>query len=485
MSSAVSHLHDNLHALARAGLDVPSMWLQAPDDGEPEVVDGAVVGVRLRVGAGSVRLHSRREPVAEAARLLPDGLADASLLVVIGAGAGWIVDAAEQRGFGGRVLVLEPSAASMKAALSRRSFASLIDAGRLRWLAGREYAGWLQLCGWIGATTDAPPIVVHPVLARERASDVTRAAGVVKRLLYNANANEAARQKFAAPYLLNTLTNLQHLVQSRDVAELFGRYAGVPAFLLAAGPSLNRNLEELRPYRDRALVIAVDTALRPTLSAGIEPDLVVAVDPGEANARHLAVGAAPLRTHLVAEPSVWPGSFDAFGGRVFTFRVDRHHPWPWLQEQGIDRAQLLAWGSVLTTTLDLAVKLGCNPIVLFGADFAYTNGQPYCRGTVYEDVWAQAVGYGMALEDVWRSWMRQPLVTVCGIDGHDVSTTAHLQSFRDWVVDFCSRRPAVTFLNATGAGILRSAACGRAADWSTWRADAAIPEVPPLAVPLT
>ena len=54
-----------------------------------------------------------------------------------------------------------------------------------------------------------------------------------------------------------------------------------------------------------------------------------------------------------------------------------------------------AWGSVLTTAYDLAVKLGCDPIVFIGADLAYTDAQPYCRGTVYEENWATAVAGGL------------------------------------------------------------------------------------------
>lgn len=450
-----SHLDLNLASLARAGgRDVAPALAGCDADGELELESAAVVGVSLRTPRGLVRVHGRHEPVAEADRLLPAPGPDGGLLVIIGGGAGYVLDAVERRGGHGRVLLLEPSAASLKAMLSRRSWAPLVDSGRLRLLAGPDYPGWMDLAKWVGAVEGTPPLVVHPVIARERPDEVRRAADVLKRLLFNADANEAARKTFAGPYLLNTLTNLRHLVESRDVAELFGAFAGVPAFVLAAGPSLNRNLEELRPHRDRALVVAVDTALRPSLAQGVEPDLVVGVDPGEANLRHLSVGGAPLRTHLVAEPSLAPGSFDAFAGRVFTFRVARHHPWPWLQEHGIDRAQLLAWGSVLTTALDLTVRLGCNPVVLFGADFAYTDGQPYCRGTVFEDDWARQVEAGAPIEQVWRQWMRQPTVVERGIDGREVETSAHLQAFRDWVVEFCGKHPEVEFVNGTGAGSL-------------------------------
>lgn len=202
-------------------------------------------------------------------------------------------------------------------------------------------------------------------------------------------------------------------------------------------------------------MIAVDTALRPCLAAGITPDLVVAVDPGLPNLSHLQVAPLAERAWIVADPSVAPGSFAAFDGRVFTFRVDRHHPWPWLQALGVDRSRLRAWGSVLLTALDLAEKLGSRPIALLGADFAYTDGQPYCRGTVYEEDWDRRVRKGEHLREVWNGMKRPPLITQTALDGAPVETSAVLLAFRDRIEQHCRSRPEGTFLNLTGRGLLR------------------------------
>ena len=49
--------------------------------------------------------------------------------------------------------------------------------------------------------------------------------------------------------------------------------------IVGAGPSLDDSLAALARSRDRAVVLAADTALRPLLAAGIRPDIVAAVDP--------------------------------------------------------------------------------------------------------------------------------------------------------------------------------------------------------------
>lgn len=43
--------------------------------------------------------------------------------------------------------------------------------------------------------------------------------------------------------------------------------------VVAAGPSLNKNINELKKAKGKSLIIAVDTALKPLLRAGIVPDM--------------------------------------------------------------------------------------------------------------------------------------------------------------------------------------------------------------------
>ena len=48
---------------------------------------------------------------------------------------------------------------------------------------------------------------------------------------------------------------------------------------MCAGPSLDKNIQELKKIQGRALIIVVDAALRAVMRAGIHPDLVCTVDP--------------------------------------------------------------------------------------------------------------------------------------------------------------------------------------------------------------
>jgi hypothetical protein len=267
--------------------------------------------------------------------------------------------------------------------------------------------------------------------------------------------NERARAANAGRYVLHTLRNLAHIVHGANPATLGRQFDGVPAVVVGAGPSLNDNIIALRRMRGRALVIATDTSWRPLASAGIDPHIVVAVDPTEENGRHLVDVASRRRPWLIAEGSIDPRAFDAMDGRVAAFRVGMHHPWPWLTERGIERPLVRVWGSVLTAAYDLALAFGCNPIVFAGADLAYTNYQPYCRGTTFERDWTEHTERGVPLVVVWKqTLMARPLRKEPDVCGDQAITSPHLIEFRNWIASRAADASDRRTVNATGAGIL-------------------------------
>ena len=53
----------------------------------------------------------------------------------------------------------------------------------------------------------------------------------------------------------------------------------IPAVIVSAGPSLNKNVEELRKVKGHFFIVAVDTAVQSLLKRDIIPDLWVTIDP--------------------------------------------------------------------------------------------------------------------------------------------------------------------------------------------------------------
>jgi 6-hydroxymethylpterin diphosphokinase MptE-like protein/VCBS repeat protein len=451
----LSTLHANLDALA----PVARRAVEAANaDGVVQIhAAAAQISASIRTPDGRwVHLHSERAPMAEAERsldrVLPDG--PPSVVIVIGPGLGYILEAIERRGAATRIIAIEPFAPVARALLERRDWRDWIQSKRLTILIGPEYLDASDAWRRVDVRAGPPPIIEHPVLTREFPAEIARARDIAGRIVQGAQSNDDARKRFAGRYLLNTLGNLPAIVAEGDVAALADVFAGTPAIVVGAGPSLDDNLESLQAIAGRAVIIAVDTTLRPLLAAGIRPHLVVALDPSELNATNLLGIADTEGSWLVSEGSIDPRVFPEFAGRAFTFKISDHHPWPWLRAHGSDRGTLRAWGSVLTSAFDLACHMGCDPMVFAGADLAYTNELLYCRNTIFEGDRAHLTGVAERAEAFREGLRLRKTCKAPDLRGIPVLTTPLLVQFRDWLVSRSEALDQRRILNATGAGIL-------------------------------
>lgn len=375
------------------------------------------------------------------------------LVVAIGLGDGGLLEALEQTAPGTRVLALEPDpAATFEPALGLG--ATWRAAGRLVYLTAPGFAGADEAWRVFPANPDDHHLFVHPESAQRAREQAVRAARVVQQILFGARANAEARRQFAAPYLHNTLQNALAIARGADVTALRDVYAGTPAIVVGAGPSLDAAMPALARAAAGALVVATDTTLRPLLHAGIVPPLVAGLDPSMANAKHFLALPECRDSWLVAESALAPAAVSAFAGRTFWFRAAAHHPWPFLAAHGVRVGDLPVWGSVLTAAYQVALLAGCDPIVFVGADLAFTGGQPYARGTTYEFDWAYSTALGTPLAHVWAGQMAmRECVPAVDVHGRETVTTAPLLSFRDWIVAQAASSGR-RVVNASGDGIL-------------------------------
>ena len=276
-----------------------------------------------------VSLHSTRDPLAEAQLQL--GVVDdpaPPVVVLVGAGLGFVTEAARRRWPAARIIVVEPVAQLADGARSRTP--ELYRSDKVDLVIGPDYPGAEELWRAFGMPTagedQAPAVITHPVLARALPEPMAHAVSLVQRAVRAAQMNARARRDNAGRYLLNTLRNLPCIVHGASPDRLRGKFDGVPAVVVAAGPSLDRNLPALRALSDRPLIVATDTAWRPLATAGVDPHVVVALDPTAANGQHLVRVPSRRETWVLAEGSVDPAALQPLSSRTATFKVGPHHP---------------------------------------------------------------------------------------------------------------------------------------------------------------
>jgi hypothetical protein len=195
-------------------------------------------------------------------------------LFIIGGALGTWLDPIENVGHPTRVVVLEPDPGVAALFLARRDWRPLIESRRLRFLVGPRYAGASGCARDVDVAT-TPHVMACPRLAEHRPLLVRAADVVARRMISEATSNAIARKRFAGRYLLQTLQNLELIGREADVAALDGRFTGRAAVLVAAGPSLDDNLAQLREVQARSrtswLRWILQTPMRHILPVSPEP----------------------------------------------------------------------------------------------------------------------------------------------------------------------------------------------------------------------
>lgn len=192
---------------------------------------------------------------------------------------------------------------------------------------------------------------------------------------------QATVYSFAEVWTRQGCVNLHRIAQCASVAKLADTFNGVPAVILSPGPSLAENVHLVKQLKGKCLLISYGRTLRTLEKHGIIPDLAVALDPLDlvyhfdgydvSRLEGLVVGAT-CNPELYTRP--WKRIFPFSGNQVIESWI--YDALPEGEEMWLDTSC-----SVATTSLSLARKMGCSPIVLVGQDLSFPGGRYYEAGT--------------------------------------------------------------------------------------------------------
>ena len=179
------------------------------------------------------------------------------------------------------------------------------------------------------------------------------------------------------------LNNLANMAIYEQTSILHSQFSGRAAIIVSPGPSLEKNIELLKDVKGRAVIICVLHALRDLQISGVDPDMVVHVDPrdlktvnSKKNGKVTSLwnqwidGNDLSKVNLVVSNYQRPNMFEVSAKNVI-----------WMSS-GLPIGELLpidvfdyerVGGSVSHAAFDLAVELGCTSIALVGQDLAFSK----------------------------------------------------------------------------------------------------------------
>lgn len=329
-------------------------------------------------------LHSRHDPIKEAERQLTEfECEDAEQLVLFfGAGLGYsIVRFVSEHA--NPIVWLEPHGEILARALEVQDLREAIRSGQLTVLTGMPTDDHFQETFRGRGNTEI--LFISHRASYQADGTYAQLQQSVENFLNKKDVNLATLSRFDRSWARNLSENFAPLTRARPVARLFHTTPGATALVCGAGPSLTRDLPKLLKIRDRCVVIAVDTALQILLKHGLDPDIVVSVDPQPVN-RYYLEGCEDSRALFVVDPTTCYASLRLLPPERLYY-LWSPFPLAKLFFDALDEApgEVAFGGSVSTNAYDLALKMGCRRVLLAGQDLSFTGGLAHAKGAVLEE----------------------------------------------------------------------------------------------------
>ena len=225
----------------------------------------------------------------------------------------------------------------------------------------------------------------------------------------------------------------------------------VPGVLVAAGPSLQESLADLRILQDRAFILCVDSALKVLLSAGIKPHAVITLD-AQPHTLFAFQGLDLKRNEILLFADIASNPVVLrkikLGQVIFTTTAQVSHDVSGNLQQEFtlgsefihkihgDIGYLQSGGSVATSGFDLLRMLGCDPIAFFGLDQAYTERRIHSNGTYHMERWLPLLSRSKTIASIIERIVRKRhTFNVPAIDGGEILSDHVLSLYKSWFAD--------------------------------------------------
>ena len=195
------------------------------------------------------------------------------------------------------------------------------------------------------------------------------------------SANQQVNNFFGEYFSRNVFSNMRLLEDSYDIVKLAQNMPDdIPAIVVAAGPSLDKNIKELHRAVGKCLIVSTDTALKPLALEGITPDITAIMD-SKKDERYLSEEES-RRVPIVCTPRGGTEFLHLHTGKKFFINDYCDHIGKFMKNNGHELLRLDTGGSVANSCFAIAMLLGSRKIILVGQDLAYTGDKTHSAVTV-------------------------------------------------------------------------------------------------------
>lgn len=416
----------------------PMGVFQLAEDGNPNLM------VRQE-GGEEIFLHDNRDTLSELSdyyELVPENATGVAMF--IGMGLGYTPPAMLQsRRQLRHMVVLEPEAGIFIQALHARDLASLFIDRRVSIAVGHmiDVVALLTPMGR-ALQLESFYILKHTPCFRIAPETYMNMYDEVFKYGNACNTGGNTLTVHGSKFIANRLRHLSAIHHQQLLEHLKDSFAGVPAIIVAGGPSLNKNIHLLPEAKGRAVIIAADTVLPALLAQGVTPDFTSCIDMDDITFEKI-ITATPdaINTSLVCSAWATSAVVKNFPVRQVYWTFMAQHMEIWLNQLVGGKIFTTGAGTVAHMNFLAACLLGCSPIVFVGQDLAFSEQ-------------SHALHTSLTTNDGQKSLFdRQEILWVDGYGGEKVPTSRSFLGFKHHFEQAMLASSDRQFINATEGGV--------------------------------
>ncbi|WP_408955671.1 motility associated factor glycosyltransferase family protein [Natroniella sp. ANB-PHB2] len=414
-----------------------NLVLNLKQDSKFDVLDTKSGDLSLKIGLKDkeLLLNSHYNPRREAKRFIANyNLEEVASIILIGFGLGYYVEELLnklRRDQSLKIVVVNSDI--FKFALKNRDLELILKDRRVELIIGVKFSGLINKLQGLFNKLDIleSKLIFHEQSIKVMPNEFLALRDVLEKIKVNRYNNRRLGKRIRK----NIIENLSFINESLGVSNFKEAFLNKPIFIIAAGPSLDENIKQLKSIRDKGIIIAVDTALIPLLTEWIRPDFIVSIEPVK-NSYKFFKDYLNLEIPLVHSLGIHPKILKDYQGPKTVGFAKSDLLMDCLSKL-INKGRIATGGSVASTALDFAMKLGGDPVVFVGQDFAFSKqGITHAENTSYEQ----------------RKRDNSTLRQVEGINGDQVYTSTDYYLYLRWFERYIADNSQVNYIDATEGG---------------------------------
>lgn len=377
-------------------------------------------------------------------QLQVDGIIESgSIVILFGIGSGEYVKRLYERNKNIKIIIFEPNLKLIKYIKSNLNEYEILTKQNIVLLEGEKTEDiYIYLKSIIGEF-NVNKIIYRSILNYEKVYDmqILEFNRVVKNVMNDLVISRNTNMLFHRTWFDALISNLRYMIKSMPINLLQNKYKGIPAIIVSAGPSLNKNIDALKTIGDNILIFSGGRTLKPLIEKNIQPSLIGIVDPGEASYKLVKGYIEKTKVPLL----FYEGTNEEVVKQHTADKIIFTQNYMIKDIFNMDIENMGVGGSIAHTLTATAAFLGCNPIIFIGQDLAYT-GEKY-----HADI---AINQFISIEENKVSSEIDTIdeIYVEDVDGNKVRTSKVLDNFRRELEKIIKQNKDITFINATEGG---------------------------------